>query len=74
MDLQPLSKGRFPVGSRSPWAASGRKNAAVVGQDFLDLERACGGQALQEGLRPLGALVGQDFKMDPAAGAVDGDA
>jgi hypothetical protein len=38
---------------------------AVVGQDFLESERPCGGQTVQE---LLGNLAGHYFEVDPAAG------
>jgi hypothetical protein len=42
---------------------------AVVGQDGVDLKRETGGESGGGG----GPAIGEDFEMDQAGGAVDGD-
>src|SRR5271169_6504992 len=46
---------------------------AVVGQGGVDLEREAGEKALEEAGGGLAAAIGQDFEIDEAGGAVDGD-
>ncbi len=46
---------------------------AVVGQDGMDLEREAGAEAVEKAGRGLGPAIGQDFEIDKAGGAIDGD-
>jgi hypothetical protein len=74
----------FGTGLAEPVAAGGFALAlggeavgeflAVIGQDLLDPERAGLSQAFQKVVGALGGLVGPHLEVDPAAGAVDGDA
>ena len=46
---------------------------AVVGQDGVDLEREAGEETGGESGGGGGPVIGEDFEMDQAGGAVDGD-
>jgi hypothetical protein len=46
---------------------------AVVGQDGMDLKREAGAEAAEKAGRGLGPAIGQDFEIDKAGGAIDGD-
>ena len=46
---------------------------AVVGEGGVDLEREAVAEAFEEGGRGFGSAIGQDFEIDKASGAVDGD-
>jgi hypothetical protein len=46
---------------------------AVVGEDAMDREREAVEKALEEGGRGFGPAIGEDFEIDKAGGAIDGD-
>ena len=69
--IKGMASGRLALALRGKAVGEG---LTVVGQNLLDRERAGGGEPFEDTLGALGGLVGQDLALDPAAGAVDGDA
>ena len=68
--VKKMASGRFALAGG---AEAVGEFLAVVGEDFLDGEGGFFNQALEEIAGVGGGFLGQDFDIDPARGAVDGD-